>query len=121
MFPGQVVRTGLFRKTPEINGTWKQYSGWKSPDFFPMKIHPFPFERRPFSYEVPRETVRKSPEKFGAFRPEYCYHGPLFSGVFLQYPVTFWRDPLVPGGRNHRPGYSQNRKLVFCFENDTFG
>jgi hypothetical protein len=28
--------TGSFRKTPEIAGTWKQYSDRKLPGFFPV-------------------------------------------------------------------------------------
>jgi hypothetical protein len=34
--PGQEVRTGSGRKTPEIAGTWKQYSGRKFFGLFPI-------------------------------------------------------------------------------------
>jgi hypothetical protein len=35
-YPGQEVRTGSGRKTPEIAGTWKQYSGRKFFGLFPI-------------------------------------------------------------------------------------
>jgi len=43
--------------------------------------------------EVDRNPPEKNPENF---RPEYCFHVPAISGVFLQ-------DHEGSGGRNHRP------------------
>jgi hypothetical protein len=55
------------RKTPEIAGTWKQYSGRKLSGFFPVNSCQLPvlFDRnRP-------EIIGKNPKNF---RPEYCFH-----------------------------------------------
>ena len=54
MDPNREVRVGSHRKTPEINGTWKQYSGRK---FF-----------GPFSGEF-----RSIPVHFGKKRPEIIW------------------------------------------------
>ena len=47
--------TGSCRKTPEIDGTWKQYFGRKLSRFFPMD-----------SCQLPVLSDRN--------RPEYCFH-----------------------------------------------
>ena len=77
--PGQRVRAGSCRKTPEINGTWKQYSGRKNFGFFSCQ---FLF--------IPIGTDRKLPGICPKnVRPEYCFHVPLISGVFLLEPDIF--------------------------------
>ena len=80
---------GSRRKTPEINGTWKQYSHQKNFELFSGKVLFFL-----------TGTGRKSTGKWSKnFRPEYCFHVPLisdFSGFFL-------RVPAVSGGLNDRP------------------
>jgi hypothetical protein len=52
--------TGSFRKTPEIAGTWKQYSDWKLAGFFPVD-----------SCAFGQEQAGKNPK---IFRPGYCFH-----------------------------------------------
>jgi hypothetical protein len=37
-----ILATGSCRKTPEIAGTWKQYSDRKLSRFFPVDIYPLP-------------------------------------------------------------------------------
>ncbi len=59
--------TGSCRKTPEIAGTWKQYSDRKLSEFFPVDSCQIPVlsgRNRP-------EIIRKNPK---IFRPEYCFH-----------------------------------------------
>jgi hypothetical protein len=59
--------TGSSRKTPEIAGTWKQYSDRKLSGFFPLD-----------SCQLPVLSDRNGPEIIGKnpkiFRPEYCFH-----------------------------------------------
>ncbi len=59
--------TVSFRKTPEIAGTWKQYSGRKLPGFFPV-----------VSYQLPVLSGRNKPEiiakKPKSLQSEYCFH-----------------------------------------------
>jgi len=54
---GQEVRTGSCRKTPEIDGTWKQYSGRKVPAFFPVNPDYF----LALSYRKRSEKSKKIP------------------------------------------------------------
>jgi hypothetical protein len=75
----------------KIIGSWKQYSGREFPGFFPVDSNNFQC--------FPAGSVRKSSENS---RPEYCFHVPGISRVFLQDPVTFphlsWkilRDPVA--------------------------
>jgi hypothetical protein len=82
VFPGQEVRAGSCRKTPEIAGTWKQYSGRKFSGFFPMISGRFLTE----STRSWQEFTGKNPDNF---RPEYCFHVLAISGVFLHDTVTF--------------------------------
>ena len=78
--------SGTCKKTPEINGAWKQYSGRKFFGHFPDDFRSVPVEKN-------RNSPEKSP-KF--FRPEYCFHVPLISGVFLREPAR----TLRPGCTN---------------------
>jgi hypothetical protein len=64
----------------EIAGTWKQYSGRKLSGFFPVDSCQFSV----LSYRNWTEMIGKSPKNF---RPEYCFHVPAISGVFLPEPV----------------------------------
>jgi hypothetical protein len=57
-----------------------QYSGRKLPGFFPVDSCQFPV----LSYRNWAEMIGKSPKNF---RPEYCFHVPAISGVFLPEPV----------------------------------
>ena len=70
---------GSCRNTPEVIGTWKQYSGRKIPDFF--RWFPTSFWRE--STGKWSECTGKNPE---IFRPEYCFHVPVTSGLFLPEP-----------------------------------
>ena len=40
--PGQRIRDGSDRNTPEVIGTWKQYSSRKISGFFPVHSNHFP-------------------------------------------------------------------------------
>jgi hypothetical protein len=73
--PGQEVRAVSFRKTPEINGTWKQYSGQKV-------------------------TGKNKKIPTGILLP-FSIDFRSFSAGSGGFPASFRRDPLVSGGRNH--------------------
>jgi hypothetical protein len=94
--PGQEVRAGSLRKTPEIDGTWKQYSGKQI--------------RRPDLSGSARN--RQEPGKTGSRirSPDSCVGFLTFSGGFRRETVRFLR---VSAGkfteycvRNHRPGHA---------------
>jgi hypothetical protein len=76
---GKITRA--CRKTPEIAGTWKQYSDWKLFGFFPMD-----------SCQLPVLSDRNQPEIIGKnpkiFRPQYCFH----------------KSPELPGTCSFRTG-----------------
>jgi hypothetical protein len=59
--------TGSCRKTPEIAGTWKQYSDRKMCGFFPMDACQIPV----LSGRNRSEIIRKNPK---ISQPEYCFH-----------------------------------------------
>jgi hypothetical protein len=71
------LQAGSGRKTPEIAGTWKQYSGRKLSGFFQVDSCQFHvlFDRNRL------KIIGKNTENF---RSEYCLHVPAISGVFLQ-------------------------------------
>ena len=73
------VPAGIYRKSPEHGSS---IPAGKFSDFFwciPITFLCFP--ARNWS-----ETTGKNPE---IFRPEYCFHVPMTSGVFLQDPAFF--------------------------------
>ena len=82
MNPGQRIRNNSGRNTPEVTGSWKHYSGWKISGFFPVHSYHFPVLSR-------QKLVGNHRKKSGIFRPEYCFHDPVTSGVFLQDPEFF--------------------------------
>ena len=85
---------GNNRKIREIARRWKQYFDWKAPDFFPWILLKFQC--------FPAETGRKSSGKTAkSFRPEYCFHAPATSRVFLRNMVTF---PHLSGQFLQYPG-----------------
>jgi hypothetical protein len=59
---------------------WKQYSGRKLSEFFPVD-----------SCQLPVRSERNRSEIIGKisknFRPEYCFHIPAISGVFQPKPT----------------------------------
>jgi hypothetical protein len=55
---------------------WQQYSGRKRFGFFPLLSTRFPLE----STGSWQESSGKNPDNF---QPEYCFHVPAISGVFL--------------------------------------
>jgi hypothetical protein len=59
--------TGSFRKTPEIAGTWKQYSDRKLSGLFPVDSCQLPV----LSWRNRPEIIGKNPK---IFRPEYRFH-----------------------------------------------
>jgi hypothetical protein len=77
--PDQGVRVGSGRKSPEFNGTWKQYSRLENFGNFPIT-----------SGELPALSYRKWVEVIGKFsrfsNPEYCLHIPSNFSVFLPVP-----------------------------------
>jgi hypothetical protein len=75
--PGQEVRAGSLRKTPEIDGTWKQYSGKQI--------------RRPDLSGSARN--RQEPGKTGSRirSPDSCVGFLTFSGGFRRETVRFLR------------------------------
>jgi hypothetical protein len=78
--------TGSCRKTPEIAGTWKQYSDPELSGFFPVDSCQLPMlsgKNRP-------KITRKNPKNF---RPEYCFHE--IAGITRNWPFP---------GRTVRPG-----------------
>jgi hypothetical protein len=75
------------RKIPKIAGTWKQYSGWKSPGFFPMDSYRLPV----LSGRNQPEIIEKNPNNF---QPEYCFH--KITGITRNWPFL---------GQTVRPGF----------------
>jgi hypothetical protein len=69
-----------------MTGKWKQYSGRKTFGFFPANSTQLPV----VSDGNQSEINGKNPK---IFLPEYCFHFPVISGVFLQDPPV----PLRPG------------------------
>jgi hypothetical protein len=93
--PGRTVRpgNGRFRVIPLI--LWKQYSDRKFVGFSPMISGRF-LAKNTGSWQ---ESTGKNLDRF---RPEYCFHVPAISGVFLQDTLTFphlscriMRDPVA--------------------------
>jgi hypothetical protein len=76
-YPGQSALVGSGRKASELSGTWKQYSGRNAFEFLRLLPTNFLF----FS-------GGKRPEITGDMRPEYCFHFPPTSGVFLPDAIT---------------------------------
>ena len=112
--PGQRIRDGSGRNTPEVTGTWKRYSGRKISGFFPVHSDHFPVL---FTRNRP-EIAGKNPE---IFRLECCFHVPVTSNVFLQYPAVFpslfcrfLRDPVTGiFDLGYRSWYNVTRKNIF--------
>jgi hypothetical protein len=77
---------GRFRVIPVI--LWKQYSGRKVFGFFQMISGRF----LPESRGSWQESTGKNLDNFW---PEYCFHVPAISGVFLQETMTFLQDPVA--------------------------
>ena len=77
-FPGERARDGSGRNTPEVIGTWKQYSGRKISGAF-----------RSLSFAFRQELVEITGKNLEIFWLEYCFHVPVTSGVFLQDPAFF--------------------------------
>ena len=97
---GQRIRDGSGRNTPEVTGTWKQYSGRKISRFFSGAF-------RSLSCAFPPETGRKSPENIRNFPAGIllpCSDDfrciPAGSSVFS---VSFLQVPSRTGHRNPRP------------------
>ena len=81
--PSREIRAGSRRKTPEINGTWKQYSGRKIFGLFPES-----------SDQLLSIPAGNHLEKIlNNFRLEYCFRFPLISRVFLREPAI---SPPLP-------------------------
>jgi len=80
---GQEVRTGSCRKTPEINGTWKQYSGQKFFGFF--RWLPTIFERFP----VESTRFRRPKSSTWAIKTEWSQYFVLF--YFLVVSVSCFK------------------------------
>ena len=80
--PGQRVRDNSGRNTPEVTGSWKQYSGRKISGFFWVHSDHFPV----LSHQ---KLVGNHRKKSRIFWPEYCFHDPVTSGVFLQDSAFF--------------------------------
>jgi hypothetical protein len=59
--------------------------------------------------DVRRETAGSNGENPDNFRPDYCFHFPGISDVFLPdtvtFPASFLQDPAKFGGRNLRHRY----------------
>lgn len=72
---GHVIASG--RKTPEVGGKWKQYSGRISP----VISGRFPPEKN-------KKLVGSNRRNSKAFRPEYCFQVPLSSEAFLPEPTS---------------------------------
>ena len=73
--------SGSCTKAPEINGTWRQYSGRKFFGHFPDDFR-----------QVPTGKNRNSPEENSKlFRREHCFNVSLISGVFLWEPTRILR------------------------------
>ena len=73
------VSAGIHRKSPEHGS---RTSTGKFSEFFPViSVRSLPESAGKWS-----ECIGKNPE---IFRPEYCFHVPVTSGVFLQDPAFF--------------------------------
>ena len=79
---GRRIRDGSGRNTPEVTEHGSSIPTGKFLDFF--RCIPITFLR--FPARNWSEIIGKNPE---IFRPEYCFHVPMISGVFLQYPAFF--------------------------------
>jgi hypothetical protein len=78
--PSPSVQAGFGRKTLEIAGTWKQYSGWNVSEFFLWRPPSFLL----FSCGKTAGSQRENPE---ASFSEYCFHVPEIFGGFMRVPV----------------------------------
>ena len=118
MDPGQRIRDSSGRNTPEVTGTWKQYSGRKISGFFPVNSDHFPVlsrqklvgNNRKKSGNFPAGTLLPCSDDFRCI--------PAGSSVFS---VSFLQVPSGSGHRNLRPGdkwslssYSCKRRLKQC-------
>jgi hypothetical protein len=77
--PGRGVRAGSGRKSPEFNGTWKQYSRLENLGNFPITFGELPA----LSYRKWAEVIGKL-SKFS--NPKYYFHIPWNFSVFLPVP-----------------------------------
>ena len=94
-YPGQRIRDDSHRNTLGVTGTWKQDSGRKVFGIFPV-ISDWLLAESAGKWS---KCARKNPE---IFRPEYGFHVPVTSGVFLQDPAflpsiscRFLRNPVT--------------------------
>ena len=118
MFPGREVRAGSCRKTPEINGTWKQYSGRKFFGFFSGGFQPIlvlsgrnrPEIRRKKSEKFPTGILLPCSGYFRCFLQDTVIF-PAFSCRFLQYPVAGTMDL----GMSEKNTLSQNFYCLCSF------
>ena len=101
IFPGQRIRDGSGRNTPEVIGTWKQYSGRKMSGFSPVHLDHFLVLYR-------QELVGNHRKKSGNFPAGIllpCFDDfrciPAGSSVFS---ISFLQVPSGSGHRNLRPG-----------------
>jgi hypothetical protein len=86
---------GNGRKAREIAGKWKQYSGRKLPDFFPMDSGQFPVLSGWEMTEIHWKKIDQFPtglllplsSAFRAFQPDTVIF-PHLSGRFLRYPSS---------------------------------
>jgi hypothetical protein len=74
MYSDKGVHADSDRKTPEINGIWKQYSNLSG-------------DVQPTSFSFSVETIGYHRKNSETSHPEYCFHVPLISGIFLQVSV----------------------------------
>ena len=101
MYPGQRILNSSGRNTPEVAGTWKQYSGRKISGFFPVHSDHFPVLSR-------QKLVENQLKKSGNFPAGIllsCSNDfrciPSGSSVFS---VSFLQVPSGSGHRNLRLG-----------------